>query len=658
MNQLIALLKENENWLIKRILYYAKLHDYTKYTSTLEEAWRLSIAGLTGSLNEQLAKSNAIPEMSPDEDVTNDPLVFFGMTEAQNHKRRGITLPMFLGLFKYYRQSYLDLIIKQPTNNLQHDLLYINRCFDRIELAYCGEWVKTDTHEYINELQSFNRTMANEKTMYLTAFESLSDPVFLLTEAGEITNLNYAATRILDSRQIPGSQYYAPVREKIKIEPYLDESIKVFIGVPLSRLLPSLTATLIYLQQEENQNSSRECSIELNGEQKWYDVKFAKMLDVSDKFTVSLLTLRDITENKNILKALTDSEAALSSIFRAAPTGIGLTVDRVIKKVNERLCKMTGYTADELIGQSARILYPNREEFLRVGTVKYELIAKFGTGTIETQWVCKSGEIRDILLSSTPINANDLSQGVTFTALDITDRNNALSALIESEKRYRLISENMTDYIYSLYIFPDNKVKSEWITGAFEAITGYTFQDIDKMNTDLYTLIVPEDLKKIRESSATLHSRKPLPFEYRIIKKNGEVCWLRDYMKPVWDENQQRVVRLLGAVQNITDRKQAEFALMESEINLRSLINAMPMIAFITDNNGVILEINNTTLEKLGLTKEQCLGSSIFDMIPPDHASGYIQLLTQINEKGQPIHFDTSGAIIIQSSRSLTPMVN
>ncbi|HPG38564.1 MAG TPA: PAS domain S-box protein [bacterium] len=643
MKHLIDLLKENENWLIKRILYYAKLHDYSKYTSTLEEAWRLSIAGLTVSITEQMLKSSEIPEMAPDEDVTNDPLVFFGMIEAQNHKMRGITLPMFLGLFKYYRQSYLDLINEQLDDNLQHHLLYINRCFDRIELAYCGEWVKTDKQEYINDLQASNRLMANEKTMYLTAFESLSDPFFMLTEAGEITNLNYAATRILDSRQLPGSQYYAPVREKIKIEPYLDETIKVFIGVPLNRLLPSLTDTLAFLQQEGNQNSSRECSIELYGQQKWYDVKFAKMLDVSDKFTASLLTLRDITENKKILKALTDSEATLSSIFRAAPTGIGLTVDRVIKKVNERLCKMTGYTADELIGQSARILYPNREEFLRVGTVKYELIAKYGTGTVETQWICKTGEIRDILLSSTPINTNDLSQGVTFTALDITDRNNTLLALIDSEKRYRLIIENMSDYIYSLYIYPDNNVKAEWITGAFETITDYTFEDIEKLDNDLYTLIHPDDLKKIRELSSTLHSRKPLPFEYRIIKKNGEVCWLRDYMKPVWDENEQRVVRILGAVQNITERKQAEFALMDSEINLRSLINAMPMIAFITDNKGVILEINNTTLEKLGLTKEQCLGSSIFDIIPPDHSSRYLQLLAQINQIGQPIHFDTFG---------------
>lgn len=644
MKKIITLLQENENWLMKRILYYAKNHNYTRFTSTLEEAWRLSIAGLTTSLTEQMQKHPEIPEIRPDEDITNDPLVFFGITEANNHKNRGITLPMFLGLFKYYRQTFLDLVNEKFTGNKTlHYLQYINRCFDRIELAYCGEWVKTESHEYINELQSLNRTMANEKTMYLTAFESLSDPVFMLNEAGEITNLNFAATKILDSRQIPGSQYYAPDREKFKIEPYLDESIKIFLGMPLDKILPSLAETLFLLQHTESQNSSRECIIEINGVQKWYEVKYAKMLDFSNKITTGLLTLRDITENKKILKALTDSEATLSSIFRAAPTGIGLTVNRIIKKVNNRLTEMTGYAAEELLEQSSRILYLTREEYERVGQEKYALIEKHGNGTVETQWVCKSGKIRDILLSSTPIDLNDLSKGVTFTALDITERNNALQALLESEKRYRLISENMTDYIYSLYIFPDNKVKSEWITGAFETITGYTFQDIENMNTDLYNLIVPEDLKKIRESSSTLHSRKPLPFEYRIIKKNGELCWLRDYMKPVWDENQQRVVRLLGAVQNITERKKAEFALIDSETNLRSLINAMPMIAFITDNKGVILEINDTTLTKLGLTKENSIGHSIFNIIPSDHSSQYLLLLDQINEQKKPVHFDVCG---------------
>ena len=66
---LIQLLNENEEWLMKRILYYADEFDYTKYTSTLEEAWRASIVGLSGSLVELLDTQKIVPELGPDEDV-------------------------------------------------------------------------------------------------------------------------------------------------------------------------------------------------------------------------------------------------------------------------------------------------------------------------------------------------------------------------------------------------------------------------------------------------------------------------------------------------------------------------------------------------------------------------------------------------------------
>jgi PAS domain S-box-containing protein len=96
---------------------------------------------------------------------------------------------------------------------------------------------------------------------------------------------------------------------------------------------------------------------------------------------------------------------------------------------------MTGYSGEELIGQDARILYPSDEEYQRVGTEKYRLMGDRGIGTIETRWQRKDGTIIDVLLSSTPIDAGDLSKGVTFSALDITDRKrfeSMLKSLVES----------------------------------------------------------------------------------------------------------------------------------------------------------------------------------------------------------------------------------
>ena len=74
-----------------------------------------------------------------------------------------------------------------------------------------------------------------------------------------------------------------------------------------------------------------------------------------------------------------------------------------------------------LIGQSALILYPDKEEFDRVGKIKYPAIKKTGVGTLETKWVRGDGEIINILLSSTFVDLTDHESEVTFSALDITE---------------------------------------------------------------------------------------------------------------------------------------------------------------------------------------------------------------------------------------------
>ncbi|MBW2107251.1 MAG: PAS domain S-box protein [Deltaproteobacteria bacterium] len=157
---------------------------------------------------------------------------------------------------------------------------------------------------------------------------------------------------------------------------------------------------------------------------------------------------QDITEEKRARAALCDSEKRLKSIFRVAPTGIGVVKDRILLDVNPRICEMTGYAEDELVGQSARILYPSEEEFEFVGKEKYRQIEQRGTGVVETRWRKKDGVVIDILLASTPIDNNDPSKGITFTALDITDRK---QAEIELSIRNRILEAFLTKAENDMY---------------------------------------------------------------------------------------------------------------------------------------------------------------------------------------------------------------
>ena len=216
MKRLSQIIKDSEDWLMSRVLSYAKERGYTLYTSTLVEAWRLSISGLSESILEALAHYPDIPELSPDENLTFDPVARFGIVEAQRHRERGVSLSMFLGLMKYYRQSYLDLLDSQeiPSPEKERYALFINRTFDRVEIGFCTEWAGGDSDRAIQELQVNNRLMTNEKNKYLTIFESIPVPVIIFNAANEVENMNLAAAKFFHGQAIAGSHYYSMPEQK------------------------------------------------------------------------------------------------------------------------------------------------------------------------------------------------------------------------------------------------------------------------------------------------------------------------------------------------------------------------------------------------------------------------------------------------------------
>lgn len=152
------------------------------------------------------------------------------------------------------------------------------------------------------------------------------------------------------------------------------------------------------------------------------DIDFQQLFkDVANElaFTLHKMDLED--KSKKYLQELKKREQSLRSIFRSSPVGIGVVKDRVFTEVNQRFCDITGYNKKELIGKSAESIYPDQKEYEYVGAEKYRQIKENGTGSVETKFKCKNGEIIDVFLSSTPIDPEDLSKGVTFSALNITE---------------------------------------------------------------------------------------------------------------------------------------------------------------------------------------------------------------------------------------------
>lgn len=268
--------------------------------------------------------------------------------------------------------------------------------------------------------------------------------------------------------------------------------------------------------------------------------------------------IRDITERKQAEIALRNSENKMRSIFRAAPVGIGIISDRMIQDVNDRICQITGYSKDELIQKSARVLYPTQEEFEYVGNEKYRQIKKYGTGTVETRFKRKDGKIIHILMSSTPLKPDDLLAGVTFTALDITQRKIAEEKLRKSEEKYR---EYFEEDLSGTYISnPDGQLIA--CNQEYKRIFGFK-NDEHALNTPINNLF--QDPRTRSDFLKQISNEKRISsFESKLKKIDGTPIDLIENASGVFDEN-GNLKRIRGFMLDISEKKNLEFRLLQAQ---------------------------------------------------------------------------------------------
>jgi len=254
---------------------------------------------------------------------------------------------------------------------------------------------------------------------------------------------------------------------------------------------------------------------------------------------------------KRANQALSASQAELGSIFRAAPIGIGMVVDRVIQEANDAFCAMTGYTRDELLGQSARMLYPTQEEFEHVGRVKYKMISEQGSGTVETHWLTKDGRILDILLSSSPLDTSDWSKGVTFTALDITERRRAEEALRCSEDKFAKAFHASPD---ALVISRANDGMIVEVNEGFSALTGHTREEALGRTTLSLNLWADPQEREGYIAALSKHTRvRDVEHDFRTKTGNILNCVISAELIRLGNEP-----HALSILRDITERKRVE----------------------------------------------------------------------------------------------------
>jgi PAS domain S-box-containing protein len=348
-------------------------------------------------------------------------------------------------------------------------------------------------------------------------------------------------------------------------------------------------------------------------------------------------------ERQRAEEALLTSETTLSSILRAAPIGIGLVTHRVFGWTNDQLSRMTGYSRGELLGQSARMVYESEAEFERVGQVKYSKIKNQGTGSIETRWRRKDGQVIDVFLSSTPIDPLDLDAGVVFTALDITHRKEAEKALRESEERYRTLVENIDlgiTLISSDYrVIMTNAAMARLLRKPIRALVGREcFREFEKRDG-----VCPHC-----PGTRAMTTGETAVIETASVQDDGSRQVIRLQAFPHRGPD-GHITGFIEVVEDITERKQTEAALHESENLYRSLFENMLngfaycQMLFEPDQpqDFIYLKVNSSFEALTGL--KDVAGKRVSEVIPGIQESDpeLLETYGRVASTGNPERFET-----------------
>ena len=290
-------------------------------------------------------------------------------------------------------------------------------------------------------------------------------------------------------------------------------------------------------------------------------------------------------EKKASEQILKDNEEKIQSIYRAAPLGIGLVINRVFTEINDTFCTITGYDRTEILGKNSEFVFATAEEYKTVGIEKYRQIAADGLGSVETRFKSKDGRIINILLSSAPLDKDDLTKGMTFTILDITERKRAEDSIILERMMLRTLIDNLPDLIY----IKDSTCRKVIANKSDVNMLGLTHEEEVLGKTDLELL--PDhtgqrgydDDKSVIASGIAIIEREEEFFDSRGVKR-----WLQTTKIPLYEPD-GKVKGLVGIGHDITERKKAEEELLQSYMFNESLLKTIPLGMDIVDESGTIL---------------------------------------------------------------------
>ena len=305
---------------------------------------------------------------------------------------------------------------------------------------------------------------------------------------------------------------------------------------------------------------------------------------------------RDVTERKGAEAALREGEEKFAKAFYNSPSlmAISTVKEGRIVEVNDIYCRVTGYNREELIGHTTSELnlwYDPAQRQAVVNALKERGIVQDS----EVQMRTKSGEIQTINLSTAKITLKNEPCLLTL-ARDVTERRKA-------EEKYQTVLKTALDGFWVV----DLKGKILEVNDSYCQMLGYTQEELLKMSImDIEVVENPEETARHIEKIVRQDSDR---FETRHRRKDGQIIDV-EISTNYRDIEQGQIFVFLH---DITERKQAEEAIKESEARFRALFETMAQGVVYQDASGKIISANPAAERILGLTIDQILGRKSVD---------------------------------------------
>jgi len=214
------------------------------------------------------------------------------------------------------------------------------------------------------------------------------------------------------------------------------------------------------------------------------------------------------------------------------------------------------------------------------------------------------------------LSYEELEQGVRDLGEAVLQGEQTREALREKGERYRRITEAVTDYVFSVRVEDGYPLETVHGPGCV-AVTGYRSEDFASDPHLWIQMVHEEDRVAVQEQAKrVLLGQDVQPIEHRILRKDHVIRWVRNTLVPHYDR-QGKLFFYDGLIRDITERKQAEEALISERDKFRSVLNAIGEGGYIVNSDFTIEYLNEFLIESFGHSEGEKCYSTFFQLSKP-----------------------------------------